>query len=256
MTMGELSPELRRRVNRVVESGKVPSHIAFIMDGNRRWAERNNFSLEKGHREGASATRDIAEFSTKIDGLEHLTFYAFSTENWSRPDSEVETLFNLLDDFLESQLSRLQDREIRFNTIGNLDGLPDFLQDRLIKAREQTAGNEGLGVNLALNYGSRDELVRTVRKLVRKIQNGELKPEQITEEIFAGFLDTADIPDPDLLIRTSGEKRISNFLLWQLAYTEFHFTERLWPEFAADDLLEAIRDFQDRERRFGSRTEE
>lgn len=251
--MEELSPELQQKFKRLAREGSVPCHIAFIMDGNRRWAENNNLSLEDGHREGSETARKIARVCREIEGLEYLTFYAFSTENWSRPDSEVNTLFDLLDQFLQEQLPRLHEQEVQFNCIGNIEELPDFLRNRLARARDKTRGNRGLTINMALNYGGRDELVRAVKKIAYGVETGEIEAGQIDEELIDSFLDTAGMPAPDLLIRTSGEKRLSNFLLWQLAYTELYFTERLWPEFEEPDLLEAISDYQGRTRRYGAR---
>ena len=252
--MEELSPDQQQQIERLPREGPVPTHIAFIMDGNRRWAENNDLSLEEGHRAGGQSAREIARACGAVEGVEFLTFYAFSTENWSRPDSEVETLFELLDEFLQEELPRLHEEDIQFNCIGDIDELPDFLQQRLRRAREKTEKNRGLTVNMALNYGGRDELVRAVRELVVEAEHDEISAADIDENLIGDHLDTADQPDPDLLIRTSGEKRLSNFLLWQLAYTELHFTERLWPEYELQDLLAAISDYQRRTRRFGART--
>ncbi|MBI1356755.1 MAG: isoprenyl transferase [Acidobacteria bacterium] len=232
-----------------VDPNRLPRHIAIIMDGNGRWARRRLLPRVAGHRAGVESVRSVIEASARL-GLDALTLYAFSVENWKRPRGEVDTLWNLLLRYLVEELPRLHRYNIRFQAIGRLHELPQAVREGLDHATEKTAGNTGLRLNLALNYGGRTEIVDAVNRLLEQAR--ALGPGfQVDEEILSDHLYTSGLPDPDLLIRTSGEVRISNFLLWQIAYTEIWVTPKLWPEFRADDLLEGILDYQGRERRFG-----
>jgi undecaprenyl diphosphate synthase len=229
---------------------RLPRHIAIIMDGNGRWAEKHTLGRIFGHKKGAeavtAAVRTCREF-----GIKYLTLYAFSTENWSRPALEINALMNLLEEYLDSQLSEMMEYGIRLTTIGDTDSLRDSVKKKLHEVVDKTAQNEKLTLILALSYGGRDEILSAVNRILTECMNGRIQPENLTRENFSKYLYTADIPDPDLLIRTSGEYRLSNFYLWQIAYTEFHFTDVLWPDFCRDDLVRAIIDYQTRERRFG-----
>ena len=232
-----------------VDPDRLPRHIAVIMDGNGRWAKQRLMPRVAGHRAGISSVREIIESCCRL-GIDALTLYAFSVENWKRPRAEVETLWGLLERYLREELSRLKENNVRFQVIGRIEQLPASVQATLDYAIVETAANSGLRLTVALNYGGRTEIVDAVNTLLAQArQSGaELR---IDESTFGDYLSTAGLPDPDLLIRTSGEVRISNFLLWQIAYTEIWVTEKYWPEFRSDDLLEAILDFQKRERRFG-----
>jgi undecaprenyl diphosphate synthase len=231
----------------------VPAHIAIIMDGNGRWAEKRFLAKAAGHRAGAQALRKLADEAEKI-GVRYLTVYAFSTENWSRPPEEVNTLMDLLREYIQQYIRDAKKNDMRISMIGDRAGLAPDLQRKMQEVTELTREKKGLRVIFALNYGGRDEIVRAARKLAASVKAGDLAPENVSEKIFASFLDTTDIPDPDLLIRTSGEMRISNFLLWQAAYAEIYFTEKLWPDFSIKDLKLAIESFQHRERRYGGRS--
>ncbi len=233
-----------------VDIEKVPRHVAMIMDGNGRWAERQNKPRLFGHRAGAEAVQDVVATCREI-GIEYLTLYAFSSENWRRPEEEVSGLMSILQHFLKSELRKMAQNGIRLRAIGDHSLLPEGVRETLYSVIEETAENSSLTLTLALSYGGRGELVRAMRKLAAKCCTGELKPEAITEDFFAEFLDTEGIPDPDLMIRTGGEARLSNFLLWQLSYAEIYFTDIMWPDFRRDALLNALVDFQNRERRFG-----
>ncbi len=230
--------------------GEIPVHIACIMDGNGRWAKAQGKRRVSGHREGVESVRDITEACAQL-GVKHLTLYTFSTENWNRPASEVSALMELLVRTLRREADRLNANDIRLRTIGDLDRLPDRGQREMAEARELTAKNERMTLNLALSYSGRWEIARAARRLAQEAVAGEIEPGDVTEELVAARLDTAAFPDPDLLIRTGGEHRISNFLLWQIAYAELYFTELFWPAFRRDALYGAIRDYQDRDRRFG-----
>ena len=225
---------------------RIPVHIAVIMDGNGRWAEQRHLPRVEGHRAGIDAVRDTVETGARL-GIDVLTLYAFSVENWKRPASEVGTLMGLLKRYLRSELNTLLDNNIRFHVIGRMEDLADDVQEELRRAMERTAANTGMQFNIALNYGGRTEILDAVK---RALQQG-VDPQQLTEERFAHLLYTAGQPDPDLLIRTSGEMRISNFLLWQIAYAEIYVTETLWPDFRRKHLLEAVLAYQKRERRYG-----
>ena len=225
---------------------RLPLHVAIIMDGNGRWAAQRHLPRVEGHRAGIDAVRDTVETAARL-GIRVLTLYAFSQENWKRPVAEISTLMLLLKRYLRSELNTLLRNEIRFNVIGRLDELAPDIQDELTAAMERTAGNAGMLFNIALNYSGRAEIVDAAR---RAIQSG-VRPEDLTEERFASYLYTSGQPDPDLLIRTSGEMRVSNYLLWQIAYAEIYVTDTLWPDFRRRHLLEAVLAYQKRERRYG-----
>jgi undecaprenyl diphosphate synthase len=229
---------------------KLPEHIAIIMDGNGRWAKARMLPRIMGHRKGVETVREIVEECSAI-GIGYLTLFAFSAENWSRPKTEVRSLMTLLKKYIKMEVPRMMRNNIRFNVIGSRAELPDDVAAALDDARKVTSVNSGMTLTLALSYGSRQELLDASRRIAADIKDGVLKPEAVTEEIFSSYLYTAGLPDPDLLIRTSGEMRISNFLLWQLAYSELYFTDINWPDFNCKELKKAITDFQLRERRFG-----
>jgi undecaprenyl diphosphate synthase len=233
-----------------VDMNRLPRHVAIIMDGNGRWAQRKKKPRLYGHKAGADSVRDIVQSCREI-GIEYLTLYAFSSENWKRPQQEVTGLMTILKRYLEAELARMQKNEIRLMSIGNHEMLPDSVRDSLYRAIEATSTNRKLTLNLALSYGSRDELLRAVRAISTKCVKGELSPESISDQLISENLDTGAIPDPDLLIRTGGEARLSNFLLWQLSYSEICFTEVMWPDFRKEVFLQALSDYQSRERRFG-----
>jgi len=235
---------------RLVDRGRLPRHVAIIMDGNGRWAERQNLHRIEGHRKGLEAVKEVVEISKEL-GIEVLTLYAFSKENWQRPKEEVDQLMELLHDYLLSERDRLLEEGIRLNPIGDLDDLPPRVREALLETARMTSENRDLILNLALSYSGRWEILKGVKRAIEEVREGRLRLQDLTPEVFSGFLSTAGLPDPDLLIRTSGEQRISNFLLWQVAYTELYFTEVLWPEFTKADFLDAILDYQSRERRFG-----
>ena len=228
----------------------IPRHIAIIMDGNGRWAEKRKLARFTGHRVGIKRIEEIVE-AAKEFGIEVLTLFAFSTENWQRPAKEVELLLRLLDNFLEMRLKKLVKNDIRLCVIGRKEPIPDYLWNRMKKAQEDTKDNKGLILNIAFNYGSRAEIVDATRAIALAVKQGSLDPKAIDEQIFTQFLYTKDLPDPDLLIRTSGEERISNFLLWQISYAELYFTEKFWPDFDTKELRKAIAEFKRRKRRFG-----
>jgi undecaprenyl diphosphate synthase len=231
---------------RRIDMERLPGHIAIIMDGNGRWAAQRHLPRVEGHRAGIDAVRDTVETGARL-GINVLTLYAFSVENWKRPASEVGTLMGLLKRYLRSELNTLLDNNIRFQVIGRMEELAPDIQDELRRAIERTSGNTGMRFNIALNYGGRTEVLDAVKQA---IADG-IRPQDLTEESFASLLYTAGQPDPDLLIRTSGEMRVSNFLLWQIAYAEIYFTETLWPDFRRRHLLEAVLAYQKRERRYG-----
>jgi undecaprenyl diphosphate synthase len=229
---------------------RLPGHVAVIMDGNGRWARRRGLPRVMGHRAGVEALKRTLRLCNDW-GIRALTAYAFSTENWTRPAEEVTFLMTLFERVLERELEALQRERVRIRFLGDLERLPEGLQDLIADASRRTAGNDGIHLNVCTNYGGRSELVRAARRLAARAAAGQLDPADIDESAFAAELLTAGEEDPDLLIRTSGERRISNFLLWQLAYAELHITDVLWPDFAAEDLRRAILDFQGRQRRFG-----
>jgi undecaprenyl diphosphate synthase len=234
----------------LVAAHGVPAHVAVIMDGNGRWATQRGFPRIAGHREGVKSARAIVRAGDRI-GLRYLTLYAFSTENWNRPENEVSMLMRLLEESIYRELPELMERNVRLRVIGRPTGVPTPVRRGLDHVVGETQGNTGMTVLMAFNYGGRDELLDAFRALASKVQAGELKPEDISEEHISRSLYTEGIPDPDLLIRTSGEMRVSNFLLWQIAYTELFITPTLWPDFGPLDLYRAIADFQGRTRRFG-----
>ncbi len=233
-----------------IDRARVPRHVAIIMDGNGRWARKRGLPRTAGHRAGVKALREVVAACADI-GVEYLTLFAFSTENWQRPRPEVSALMDLLVESLRTYLEELQQQGVRVRAIGHVDGLPPRARQAVQEAIAATAGNRRLTLVFALNYGGRREIVDAARAIARRVEAGDLRPEDIDETVFGRFLYTADLPDPDLLIRPSGEMRVSNFLLWQLAYTELYVTPVLWPDFSRHELFEAIRDFQRRERRFG-----
>jgi len=228
---------------------RLPRHIAVIMDGNGRWANKRGLPRVEGHRQGVETVRDIVQTSARL-GIEALTIYAFSVENWKRPESEIETLWGLLRTYLKRELPRLQEQGVQLSVIGRTRELPQDVQNDLNDAIGETSGNRGLRLNVALNYGGRTEIVDAANELIERSRR-EGTDFRVDEHIFEEHLYTKGLPDPDLLIRTSGEVRVSNFLLWQIAYTEIWVTEKFWPEFRAADLIEAISAYQKRDRRFG-----
>ena len=233
-----------------IDKDRLPAHIAIIMDGNGRWAKKRLLPRIAGHKAGVDAVRKIVRACGEI-GIKYLTLYTFSSENWARPESEVSGLMKLLWNTLANEVEQLDKNNVRLMTIGRLYEMPENIQNEFAKAINRLSKNTGLTLVLALNYGSRIEIVDMVRKVSQKVKNGELDIEDIDSTIVSENLYTAGMPDPDLLIRTSGEMRISNYLLWQIAYTEFYITNTYWPDFSPDCLFEAIREFQNRNRRFG-----
>ena len=238
-----------------VLSGHIPDHIAIIMDGNGRWARERSLPRIAGHREGINSVREITRLCGEIE-VKHLTLYTFSTENWQRPKTEVSALMTLLLKTINKEIKELHKNNVKFTVIGDLVMLPRSTRKGLQDGIALTQGNGGLNLCLALNYGSRQEMIDAIKYLASKVQLGEMEPEEINEEKFSDALYTKGIPDPDLLIRTSGECRLSNFLLWQSAYTEIFMTETYWPEFREEQLMDAIHDYQLRERRFGKVSEQ
>ena len=238
-----------------INKDNLPKHLAIIMDGNGRWAKQKGMLRAFGHENGTKAVRETVETCAKL-GIENLTLYAFSTENWNRPKLEVDTLMKLLISSLKGELKTLQNNDIRLNSIGNLDTLPASVKKELLEVIEKTKNNTRMTLTLALSYGSREEIVNAVRKISDKVKNNIISITDIDESIINQHLYTQNLPDVDLVIRTSGEHRISNFLLWQIAYAEFYFTDVLWPDFREKDLYEAIISYQKRERRFGKTSEQ
>ena len=234
---------------------KLPRHIAIIMDGNGRWAKKKGMIRVAGHEKGTEAVRQTVEASAEL-GIEHLTLYAFSTENWNRPKLEVQTLMRLLVKSLKKEIKTLQDNNIKLTAIGALKDLPSKAYKELQEVIDKTKGNSNMTLTLALSYGSREELVSAVKVLSDKVKNNIISTENIDESIINKHLYTQNLPDVDLLIRTSGEQRISNFLLWQIAYAELYFTDVLWPDFSKEDLYTALINYQNRERRFGKTSEQ
>ncbi|WP_027963221.1 isoprenyl transferase [Halalkalibacillus halophilus] len=228
----------------------IPKHIAIIMDGNGRWAKQRALPRIAGHREGMKTIQKVVKHAVDLN-VQALTLYAFSTENWKRPKSEVEFILKLPSRFLDQYLPELVENNVRVTTIGDFESLPEFTQEAVNQAKEKTKNNTGLVLNFALNYGSRKELIDAVQKISTSVKDGDLSTDEIDEELFSKYLYTYDLPEPELMIRTSGEKRLSNYLLWQLAYAEFYFTERYWPAFDEASLDEAILEYQHRKRRFG-----
>ena len=229
---------------------KIPVHVAIIIDGNGRWAKKRGLPRTAGHAQGARVVEQILEDADHM-GIRYLTVYAFSTENWSRPDSEVKALMNLLRTYMKTSLAKCARNNVRIRVIGDKSRLDSDLQASIANLEKETASNTGIGFQIAINYGSRDEIVRALRKAAQRVKDSELNPEDITEDMISDGLDTAGIPDPDLLIRTGGEERISNFLLWQTAYSELYFCDAAWPDFNKAELEKAVDAFNNRERRYG-----
>jgi undecaprenyl diphosphate synthase len=241
-----MDPKLQEQI----DTSRLPRHIAIIMDGNGRWAKKNFRPRIEGHREGVKTVDRIVTLCRNLN-IEALTLYAFSDENWNRPHIEISALMKILDFYLKKELERMQKQNIRFNTIGRIDDLPKDIQKIIRNAEEVTGKNDGMVLTLALSYGGRQEILDAVKKIAENVKAGYLEVEDIDSPLFTSYLSSHPLPDPDLLIRTSGELRVSNFLLYQIAYTELHYTPVLWPDFTENHLLEAIIDFQKRERRFG-----
>ncbi len=233
-----------------IEIANLPRHIAIIMDGNGRWAQKKGAARIFGHRNAIQAVTDVTEACGEL-GVKYLTLYAFSTENWGRPKDEVDGLMELLVNTLKKEIRNLMENHVRLQTIGDISHLPKACQRNLEEAKEMTKNNDGLTVLLALNYSGRWEILKAVHEIADKVQKGLVRVQDIDEKLFENALETRGVPDPELLIRTSGELRISNFLLWQIAYTELYITKTLWPDFRKEDLYEAIYSYQHRERRFG-----
>lgn len=229
---------------------KIPNHVAIILDGNGRWAKKRLMPRNYGHVKGAQTVEQICEDAWNM-GVKYLTVYAFSTENWKRPQSEVDALMKLLKNYLKDCIERSNSNNMRVRVIGDKTGLNDQLRDKICELEEMTKENTGLNFIIAINYGSRDEMIRAMKIMAWDVKDGKVEPENIDEKLFETYLDTKGIPDPDLLIRTSGEQRLSNYLLWQFAYTEFYFTDVLWPDFTKEDLAMAILAYNKRDRRFG-----
>lgn len=238
-----------------LRADELPRHVAVIMDGNGRWAKKRGNLRVFGHQNAIKSVRDTTEACAEL-GIPYLTLYAFSTENWRRPRREVSALMKLLVSTLRKEIKTLQDNDIRLNAIGNLSDLPDSTREELLRGIEETRHNERMTLTLALSYGARSDLTNAMRQLAKKVAAGEIAPEQINETLVGVHLSTATLPDPELLIRTSGEFRISNFLLWEIAYAELHITQTLWPDFRREHLYDALRDFARRERRFGQTSEQ
>jgi len=234
----------------VLNPSKLPRHVAIIMDGNGRWAKSKGLPRIYGHKKGAEVAKKII-YKTKELGIPYLTLFAFSKENWLRPEEEIKTLLELLRIYLDAEFEEMKKKGIKFKVIGDKEDFPKDLQEKLELIEKTTEKNEKMVLCMALSYGGKNEIVKATRKLAEEVKKGKISPEDIDEKLFRNFLDTKDIPDPDLLIRTSGEMRISNFLLFQLAYTEFYFTSVYWPDFDENEYLKALYSYQQRERRFG-----
>ena len=234
---------------------RIPKHVAVVMDGNGRWAKSKNLDRTEGHIEGVNTVRKITEIASEI-GVKYLTLYTFSTENWNRPKYEVDALMNLIVVAIERETPDLIANNVRLSTIGDWDRMPEFARTRLQQCIDDTSHCTGLNLVLALSYSARWEITKAVRTLAQSVADGNLLPDDITEQLISDTLATKDIPDPDLLIRTGGEIRISNFLLWQIAYSELYFTPKYWPDFTKQDFVDAIIDYQSRERRFGKTSEQ
>jgi len=238
-----------------IDMNRLPKHVAIIMDGNGRWAKQHGHERSFGHENGVTTVRVITEVASEL-GVDFLTLYTFSTENWNRPQTEVDLLMNLIVASIEQQTPDLIKNNVRLTAIGDMERMPQFARDRLVKCIDDTAHCTGLVLCLALSYSSRWEIVEACKSLAQKVASGEMSAEGIDDAAFAAHLTTSDMPDPDLLIRTGGDLRISNYLLWQIAYSELYFTEKFWPDFGRDDFYEAIIDYQQRERRYGKTSEQ
>ena len=234
----------------LIDGYRLPHHVAIIMDGNGRWAKKRGLPRVVGHNEGIKPVRAVVETSGELD-IKVLTLYTFSKENWFRPKQEVSTLMKLLVTTIRKEIDELDDKNVQLKAIGNLEDLPSAAYDELLFGIERTKNNTGLILNLALSYSGREEIIEATKEIAYKIKAGILEPEEISEQVFSAHLNTCDLPDPDLLIRTSGESRISNFLLWQIAYTEIYLTKVLWPDFGKEEYYKALIDYMSRERRFG-----
>lgn len=234
----------------MVDKNKIPCHVAIIMDGNGRWAKGKGLPRTLGHREGIERIKEIVDCAASM-GIKVVTFFAFSAENWSRPKKEVSILMRYLNNFLDREVAKLHKKNVRIMFIGRDEPIPEYIQKKIKQAAQKTKDNTGLIVIIALNYGSRQEIVDAAKKAVYAVMQGEININDLSPQVFAGFFYTAGLPDPDLLIRTSAEMRISNFLLWQLSYAELYFSKKYWPDFRSDDFREAIEEYQKRERRFG-----
>jgi len=233
-----------------IDPNKLPQHVAIIMDGNGRWAKRRSINRVRGHQQGADKVREIVRTNREL-GIPWLTLYAFSEENWKRPQKEVGALMKLLKRFLKGELEEMQQNGIRLQSIGRIQKLPKDTRDVLLDVINQTAANKDMVLTLALSYGGRQEILDATRKIAGNLERGRIRADEISEQMISDSLYSKGMPDPELLIRTSGEYRVSNFLLWQIAYTEIYITQTLWPDFGKDEYLEALQDFQRRERRFG-----
>lgn len=244
----ETEDERRQRALR--ERGDLPSHVACIMDGNGRWAQQRGESRVVGHHEGVTSVRDITEACAEL-GIDYLTLYTFSTENWERPDSEIDALMELLMHTVQEERPTLLENDVQLQIIGDVSQLPDRCEETLTETKDETANNDRMTLTLALSYSGRWEILSAVRSLAEKVESGDLAASEIDSGVFESELDTAGMPDPDLLIRTGGEYRLSNFLLWQSAYTELYITDDFWPEFRRGELYDALRSYQDRDRRYG-----
>ena len=242
-------------MNEHIDPDNLPQHIAVIMDGNGRWAKKQGAARVFGHKNAIKAVREVTEGCAEL-GIKYLTLYAFSTENWNRPKLEVDALMTLLVHTIKGEIKTLMDNNVRLNTIGNIDSLPTACQRELAEAMRETSHNTGLTLVLALSYSGRWEILEAVRQLAAEVQKGTLTPDQIDETAFGNHLTTSGMPDPELMIRTSGEMRISNFMLWQLAYSELYMPDVLWPDFRKEHLYEALLSYQQRERRFGKISEQ
>lgn len=235
---------------RIIANGDLPTHLAIIMDGNGRWAQNKGLPRVAGHKEGVVSVRKITRACGEL-GIDVLTLYTFSSDNWKRPRSEVNALMRLLVSTIRAEVRELMDNNVRLTAIGRLDDLPEIAQQEFYSAMEQTAANNGLNLNLALSYGGRQEILTAIQRLLKAGLAGSLTPEQVTEELFSDYLYTAGLPDPDLIVRTGGETRLSNFLIWQSAYSELIITDAMWPDFRQRELYHTIELYQQRERRFG-----
>lgn len=234
-----------------VDLDNIPRHIAIIMDGNGRWARKRGLPRVAGHRAGMRAVKEVTRAANDI-GVKFLTLYAFSTENWKRPKEEVDFLMRLPQEYLLTELDELIEQNVQVRMLGKQDQLPRYTLEAVYEAQEKTKGNTGLVLNFALNYGSRDEMLRAIQRIAGEVQSGKIRCEDITESVLNRYLYTAGLPDPDLLIRTSGEVRLSNFMLWQLAYAEMFFSDVLWPDFSREEFFKAIYEYQHRNRRYGA----
>ncbi|MBQ1801571.1 MAG: isoprenyl transferase [Lachnobacterium sp.] len=241
---------MANNIDEIKDKLKIPNHVAIILDGNGRWAKSQGKPRTYGHTVGAKNVERVCKAANDL-GIKYLTLYAFSTENWKRPDTEVKALMKLLGNYLSTCIKTANKNNMRVRVIGDKTKLTDKFQEKIKELEEISSHNNGLNLSIAINYGSRDEMVRAIKNISEDIENGFLKKEAIDEQLFSSYLDTKDIPDPDLMIRTSGEQRLSNYLLWQLAYSEFYFTETPWPAFHGEELLEAVKEYTRRDRRFG-----